>query len=90
VSTQGGGAFTGPLLTETLLFVGHAGAREGNPSAPPALLAIDKATGRTLGAIELPATPNGTPMTYLMGGRQMIVVAVGAGTEAGLVALALD
>ncbi len=86
---QGGGAFTGPLLTETLLFVGHAGARNGRDTAPPALLAIDKATGRTLGEIELPDIPNGTPMTYMVGGRQMIVVAVGAGTNAGLVAVAL-
>ena len=61
---QGGGTFTGPLLTETLLFVGHAGARNGDPSAPPALLAIDKATGRTLGEVALPGTPHGTPMTY--------------------------
>ena len=87
---QGGGAFTGPLLTETLVFVGHAGARDGREAAPPALLAIDKATGRTLGELELPEIPNGTPMTYVVGGRQMLVVAVGAGPTAGLVALALQ
>jgi len=87
---QGGGAFTGPLLTETLLFIGHAGARDGDASAPPALLAIDKATGRTLGAIALPQMPNGTPMTYMADGRQVIVIAVGQGREAGLVALAVE
>jgi quinoprotein glucose dehydrogenase len=87
---QGGGAFTGPLLTETLLFVGHAGARDGDGSAPPALLAIDKATGRTLGEITLPGMPNGTPMTYQVGGRQMVVVAINTDDGAGLVAVALE
>jgi quinoprotein glucose dehydrogenase len=87
---QGGGAFTGPLLTKTLLFIGHMGARDGDPSAPPALLAIDRATGRTLGAIELPGMPNGTPMTYMIGGRQMIVIAVNEERDAKLVAVALE
>jgi len=87
---QGGGAFTGPLLTKTLLFIGHMGARDGDESAPPALLAIDKATGRTLGAIALPGMPNGTPMTYEIDGRQVLVIAVNTGREAGLVALALQ
>ena len=84
----GGGAFTGPLLTETLLFIGHGGARDGAPGGP-ALLAMEKETGRTIHAIELPSTPTGTPMTYMADGRQYIVVAFGRGTESGLVALAL-
>jgi quinoprotein glucose dehydrogenase len=69
--------------------VGHAGARDGDGSAPPALLAIDKATGRTLGEIELPGVPNGTPMTYVVDGRQMVVVAVNTDRDAQLVAVAL-
>jgi quinoprotein glucose dehydrogenase len=84
----GGGAFTGPLLTETLLFIGHGGARDGAPGGP-ALLAMEKETGRTIHAIELPSTPTGTPMTYMADGRQYIVIAFGRGTESGLVALAL-
>jgi quinoprotein glucose dehydrogenase len=86
---QGGGAFTGPLLTRTLLFIGHQGARDGGAGGS-ALLALDKATGETLRAIELPDTPNGTPMTYEAGGRQYVVVAYGGGAAAGLVALALQ
>jgi quinoprotein glucose dehydrogenase len=84
----GGGAFTGPLVTETLLFIGHGGARDGAPGGP-ALLAMEKETGRTIHAIELPSTPTGTPMTYMADGRQYIVIAFGRGTESGLVALAL-
>jgi quinoprotein glucose dehydrogenase len=86
---QGGGTYTGPLLTRTLLFIGHDGRRDG-AEAGPALLALDKTTGRTLHAIELPDTPNGTPMTYVVDERQHIVVAYGGGGDAGLVALAID
>jgi quinoprotein glucose dehydrogenase len=86
---QGGGTFTGPLLTRALLFLGHAGTRDGGEGGP-ALLAFDKATGRQVHATELPDAPNGTPMTYALDDRQYIVVAVGAGDEAGLVALTLD
>ena len=86
---QGGGAYTGPLLTRTLLFIGHDGDRD-DEAAGPALLAIDKRTGEILRAIPLPDTPNGTPMTYTIDGRQHIVVAYGGGDEAGLVALAVD
>jgi quinoprotein glucose dehydrogenase len=86
---QGGGAYTGPLLTRTLLFIGHDGRRDGTAGGP-ALLALDKATGETLHAIELPATPNGTPMTYEAEGRQHIVVAYGGGADSGLVALRLN
>jgi quinoprotein glucose dehydrogenase len=86
---QGGGAYTGPLLTRTLLFIGHDGRRDGTAGGP-ALLALDKATGRMVHAIELPATPNGTPMTYEADGRQYIVVAYGGAIDAGLVALAID
>jgi quinoprotein glucose dehydrogenase len=86
---QGGGAFTGPLLTRTLLFIGHQGPRDGGEGGP-ALLALDKATGRTLRALPLPDTPNGTPMTYEVGGRQYVVVAYGGGRSSGLVALALE
>jgi quinoprotein glucose dehydrogenase len=85
----GGGAFTGPLLTETLLFIGHGGARDGAP-AGGAILALDKASGRTVHAIDLPAVPSGTPMTYMAGGRQYIVVAYGSGADSGLVAVALN
>ena len=84
----GGGAFTGPLLTETLLFIGHGGARDG-AAGGPALLVLDKATGETLHTIELPSTPTGTPMTYMAAGRQYIVVAFGRSDETGLIALAL-
>jgi quinoprotein glucose dehydrogenase len=39
--------------------------------------ALDKATGATLWTTELPAGTTGAPMTYMHGGKQYIVVAVG-------------
>ncbi len=52
--------------------------------------AVDKRTGEEIAQIELPATTNTAPMSYMHNGKQYIVVAVAeAGVEAELVALAL-
>jgi len=83
----GGGGFTGPLLTPSLLFFGHSGGRP--TGEPPVLRAFDKRTGAVLHETELPVTPRGTPMTYMAEGRQFIVMAYGAGERAGLIGLAL-
>ena len=74
---------TGPLVTSSLLFV--AQKDEGRNL----LRAFDKETGEIITAIELPETPWGTPMTYLSGGRQFIVLAIGEANKAKLIALAL-
>jgi len=80
------------LVTRTLLF----GADGNNLFSTPAgaggnlFRAIDKKTGKILHEMPLPAMATGIPMTYLVDGRQFIVVAVGAvGVPAELVALAL-
>jgi quinoprotein glucose dehydrogenase len=72
------------LVTKSLLFYG-----EGR-GADPFLHALDKKTGRELARVEIPATTNTAPMTYMHKGRQYIVLSV-AGPEhpAELVALAL-
>jgi len=80
------------LVTRTLLF----GADGNNLFSTPAgaggnlFRAIDKKTGKILHEMPLPAMATGIPMTYLVDGRQFIVVAVGSvGVPAELVALAL-
>jgi quinoprotein glucose dehydrogenase len=79
----GGG---GPLLTKTLLFVGQGvsgrGARAGGGAN--VLRAFDKATGKVIAEIALPAQPSGTPMTYLAGGKQYVVLATIDGRLVGL------
>ncbi len=81
----GGG---GPLLTKTLLFVGQgAGGRGGRAGGGEnTLRAFDKATGKVIAEIPLPAQPSGTPMTYMAGGKQFIVLAT---MDGRLVALSL-
>jgi quinoprotein glucose dehydrogenase len=81
------------LVTKTLLF----GADGNNLWASPAgaggnvFRAIDKRSGKVLHEMALPAMATGAPMTYMVDGRQIIVVAVGAiGFPAELVALALQ
>ena len=56
----------------------------------PHLWVYDKATGEKLAEIELPSNATGAPITYMAGGRQFIVFAVGGGplTEE-LIAVAL-
>lgn len=77
---------SGPLLTKTLLIsaLTAGGTRDG-----PRLVAFDKATGREIGSVDLPGTALGAPMTYLLDGRQYIVVGVSGDPVPGLVALTL-
>ena len=44
------------------------------------LRAYDKRTGRELAALQLPAPQSGSPMTYMLDGRQYLVIAV-SGTD---------
>lgn len=47
------------------------------------LRAYDKATGKEVGAVFMPAPQSGSPMTYAVNGRQFIVVAVSGGNYSG-------
>jgi quinoprotein glucose dehydrogenase len=71
------------LVTKTLLF-----AAEGYGGAP-ILRALDKATGETVAELPLPGAASGKPMTYMLGGKQYVVLAVGRENPAELVAFAL-
>jgi quinoprotein glucose dehydrogenase len=77
----------GILVTKALVIAGeHSVARQ--PDAK--LRAYDKASGKDLGAVPMPAGQTGTPMTYMLNGSQYIVVAVGSvGFPAELVAYKL-
>jgi quinoprotein glucose dehydrogenase len=80
------------LVTKTLLFSGDgAGLFSSGPQGGGRKLrALDKKTGRTLFEMELPGNETGLPMTYMINGRQFIVVATGSrGSVPELVALSL-
>ena len=72
------------LVTSTLLMYG-----EGRGAAP-VFRAVDKTTGKELGAIDLPGSTVTAPMTYLHDGVQYVVMAVTMqGSGGALVALRL-
>ena len=45
--------------------------------------AYDKLTGADVGEVYLPAPQSGSPMTYILGGEQYIVIAVSGSGFAG-------
>ena len=74
----------GPLLTKTLLIYCLTA---GGTNNGPRLVAYDKTDGTELASVDLPSGGIGTPMTYLVEGRQYIALTVGGGPR--LVAFAL-
>ncbi|MDP7480698.1 MAG: pyrroloquinoline quinone-dependent dehydrogenase [Vicinamibacterales bacterium] len=81
----GGDGRGGPLLTKTLLV---SALTAGGADDGPRLVARDKATGEILASVGLPGGAIGTPMTYMLDGRQHIALTVG-GEVPELIALAL-
>ena len=51
------------------------------------LRAFDKADGKIVAEVQLPAAPSGTPMTYMAGGKQFVVLAT---MDRKLVAIGLE
>ena len=74
----------GLLVTKTLVMLGDS-QMTTTPQHPRAAMfrAYDKATGKPVGAIPMPAPQSGSPMTYSVNGRQYIVVAVSGGAYSG-------
>ena len=81
----------GPLATKTLVICGEAGFYTNEYGVRGAMLrAYDKTSGEEKGAVYMPAPQSGSPMTYMLKGRQYIVVAIGGGNySAELVAFRL-
>ena len=70
----------GTLVTKTLLIAGEKNFGPTPSGQRGAMLrAFDKATGQEVGAVYLPAPQTGSPMTYMLNGRQHLVVAIGGG-----------
>ena len=80
----GQGGSVGLMVTKTLVVVG-----DPQFTAPPGrtrgamLRAYDKNNGKEVGAVWIPAPQSGSPMTYMMNGRQYILVAVSGGNVTG-------
>ncbi len=76
------------ITTKSLVIYG-TGRSGGIPDAKPMLYAVDKATGKQVGAVEIPTRTTAVPMTFMHQGRQYVVFATGAGASTSLVALRL-
>jgi len=66
----------GLLVTKTLVIMGDPQSTTASGKKGAFLRAYNKVTGQEVGAVYLPAQQSGTPMTYSVGGKQYIVVAV--------------
>ena len=74
----------GLVVTKTLVIMGDPQVTTTPEHPRGAILrAYDKATGTEVGAILMPAPQSGSPMTYAIGGKQYIVVAVSGGNYSG-------
>jgi quinoprotein glucose dehydrogenase len=81
------------IVTKTLVFMGEgsdSGVGVPQGGGGKMFRAFDKKTGKIVWETELPAGTSGSPMTYMVNGKQYIVVAISGRQYPGeLVALAL-
>jgi glucose dehydrogenase len=77
------------INTRTLTIYGTGRNGGAAPDGVFRLHAVDKATGKEVGAVAIPSNTSAVPMTFMHNGRQYIVFATGAGANATLVALTL-
>jgi quinoprotein glucose dehydrogenase len=74
----------GTLVTKTLVIAGEPRVTMTSSGARGAMLrAYDKATGKEVGAAYMPAPQSGSPMTYMLNGKQYIVIAISGGNYSG-------
>jgi quinoprotein glucose dehydrogenase len=74
----------GLIVTKTLVILGDPQVTTTAEHPRGAMLrAYDKATGKQVGAVYMPAQQSGSPMTYMLNGKQYIVVAVSGGAYSG-------
>jgi len=81
---QAGTSGVGLMVTKTLAVMGdpQVTSPPGRPRGAM-LRAYDKRTGAEVGALWMPAPQSGSPMTYSIGGKQYIIVAVSGGAYSG-------
>jgi quinoprotein glucose dehydrogenase len=74
----------GTLVTKTLVIAGESQVTTTAEHPRGAMLrAYDKSTGKEVGAVYMPGPESGSPMTYVVNGKQYIVIAVSGGAYSG-------
>jgi quinoprotein glucose dehydrogenase len=80
----------GTLTTKTLVISGESGFTSTPNGRGAKLYAYDKATGKEVANIFMPAPQTGSPMTYMLSGKQYLVLSIsGAGFPAEIIAYAV-
>ena len=78
------GINSGNVVTKSLLIVGEHNVGPTPSGQRGAMLrAFDKTSGKEVGAVYMPAPQSGSPMTYMLNGKQYVVVAISGGTYSG-------
>jgi len=84
VPRTGQSSSVGTLVTKSLVIAGDPQVTTTASRPRGAMLrAYDKATGKEVGAVYMPAAQSGSPMTYMVNGKQYIVVAISGGAYSG-------
>jgi quinoprotein glucose dehydrogenase len=78
IPRTGRGGLVGVLTTRSLVIAGERGTFTDAQGKNGAMLrAYDKASGKEAGAVFMPMGQTGSPMTYMVNGKQYIVIAIG-------------
>jgi quinoprotein glucose dehydrogenase len=84
IPNTGQGGSVGLVVTKTLVILGDSQVTTTPQHPRGAMLrAYDKATGKEVGSVLMPAPQSGSPMTYMVDGKQYIIVAVSGGAYSG-------
>jgi len=84
IPRTGQAGIVGTLVTKALVISGDPQVTTTASHPRGAMLrAYDKVTGKEVGAVYMPAPQSGSPMTYMLNGKQYIVVAVSGGPYSG-------
>lgn len=74
----------GTLVTESLVIAGDSSVTTTPDHPRGAMLrAYDQKSGKEVGDVLMPAPQSGSPMTYMVNGKQYIIVAVSGGNYSG-------
>ena len=77
IPRTGRAGYVGTLTTKSLVIAGEVGLfTTPNGQRGAMLRAYDKASGKEVGSVYMPAPQTGSPMTYQRGGQQYLVVAI--------------
>jgi len=84
IPRTGRSGLIGPLVTKTLVIAGEGGLFTTPTGQRGAMLrAYNKVDGKEVGAVYMPAPESGSPMTYMLNGKQYIVIAISGGNYSG-------